>query len=1426
MNSCTKKRIKYASNLSLPSPEMIERKRLNLNSITEKKRSSLAQIPSNIMNVILNQNKINIKQNSLDKKKPEQKIFKSSRSSLALSKVKNIQSESSSLSNYLVPISHKSPRSKRPSNIYDVNNRKSMNEISPPIIIPIPNQRRNSRRLTNLPNRRVSIPLLNLELEKFQNLLEKENSISKKTKRKIKKKKQKKLKEISNKKTTFIEKNFRVLKKKLIICDSMNESETDDEYDYEEIYISPESNFIFVFDLTILIGTLYTIFMISLKLAMSRCFCELCEFPFYFTILNYFFDAIFELDLIIHFFRAYYDYEYKIVKATKKIFINYLSTDFFFDLIEAIPFFIIIKYICKNNYEFQQCPSYETTDFYIFLELCSLFKAFKIFKINSDKKNRALDLLYEYISENYYLEQSINFLIFIFECLLFLHTFICFHIFFGHQKYPNWINFKNIENNSFFDVYITSFYFIITTMTTVGYGDIVCVSYCERIFHIILLAIGSIAYSYIISKIGNQIKDENHIQIKLNKNKTILEEIRVTYPLMPFKLYSQIYKYLLSFSQKEVKFELNFLLNSLPDKIKSEVLFSVYKKYINNFKIFKGIQNSNFIFKVVSSFIPLTSKKEEFLYKENQTIRNMIFVKDGRLALEARIDINDPYESIKNYFEKNFDDFSEEDEFRVLHNDNTNTNHSMYMNNISNLLRSITTRNENEKSYSALKKELDNLIKVNNSNKSYLSFDNKKSNFGDEIGKLDLPEKEIENEDDDNFHYIKILDVRKNEHHGNIYITLGKPASLSLKVKSKIAEIFIITKKEVLNISKSYQNIWKKITTKSYKNVISIKLMTFGILQKYCELNGYIENEEINELFTCYLKKDNILSKCVSSCKNLTIINDNNVNINSKVSNKDNKLSSIKSNEHKKEKNVSFYLSNFSSQTNNSNNKNDQLDNKIKKSSLKKITLDSKKNFTFKELNTISNHRFNTIDYDNNLSSDDIKKHPLSAKKLYNKFALTDIKNNSKIINGNYFRNLTISPIIRNKNFLNIINGMSEISKIKTKNSKIRNCNYLSFNSRKDSNDYTPKFKPKKVVNFKITELSLGKNQNKNNEKENMIISRDNSLKRTNNLHTIKESDYTEKNSRGSIVTLGNFPNKMRKKIRKKIKKSVKKDKIKKLWEIQKKDIKEKSDISDISFNSNFHRTNTTKLYKLLESSMNSTNRSISTDKKTKNSTYKSLQTTSNSFTIKSSYKNLAQLTQGYIIKQKQIQKKINEFVEYLIKNHSSCGSIYLDYDNFNNNDKGNDNIISSINKTSSIINEIKEPNSQQSEINKNFNILNKDSENHSKFYKRDTMPLNKTRNKFKNIDIDKNEIKESEYDIKSSQEFINKIIDNNYRKIAIDDSNNNIENMFKDNSFSKRKNQDDLLFRNNSIKNNKNVDKSNYNSQGQNNNNKMCIIS
>ena len=75
---------------------------------------------------------------------------------------------------------------------------------------------------------------------------------------------------------------------------------------------------------------------------------------------------------------------------------------------------------------------------------------------------------------------------------------------------------------------------MITTMTTVGYGDIVCISFIERIYHIILLIIGTLLYTFLVSKLGNYLRDQSYEQIKLNKDLNILENIRITYPFMSY----------------------------------------------------------------------------------------------------------------------------------------------------------------------------------------------------------------------------------------------------------------------------------------------------------------------------------------------------------------------------------------------------------------------------------------------------------------------------------------------------------------------------------------------------------------------------------------------------------------------------------------------------------------------------------------------------------------------------------------------------------------------------------------------------------------------------------------------------------------------------------------------------------------------------
>ena len=59
---------------------------------------------------------------------------------------------------------------------------------------------------------------------------------------------------------------------------------------------------------------------------------------------------------------------------------------------------------------------------------------------------------------------------------------------------------------------------------------------------------------------------------------------------------------------------------------------------------------------------------------------------------------------------------------------------------------------------------------------------------------------------------------------------MRKPSPLSLKVKSKFVELYLLPKKDVFSIAKNYNNIWNKINKKDFHNMLSIKHKTFNIL--------------------------------------------------------------------------------------------------------------------------------------------------------------------------------------------------------------------------------------------------------------------------------------------------------------------------------------------------------------------------------------------------------------------------------------------------------------------------------------------------------------------------------------------------------------------------------------------------------------------
>ena len=289
--------------------------------------------------------------------------------------------------------------------------------------------------------------------------------------------------------------------------------------------------------------------------------------------------------------------------------------------------------------------------------------------------------------------------------------------------------------------------------------------------------------------------------------------------------------------------DVNSLIETLPFTLKNKIIFTIYKYEIKHFKFFKKNDNSEFISEVLNNFISMTAKKNEFLIYEGEMLEEMIFIKDGRISFEAAINLDDPSISIKKYFYEKFSEFNIEKEKKIYEsqiNDNNLINKSHY---VSMMNSSISY----EKAKTKIAKALQSMsYEQSSNNMNLLNFNNTNMDKNDEIGKFDINGGAIKNEEG-NYQYLKILDIRKNEHFGIVFMTLNKPCPLSLQVKSKFAELYLLKKTEAVNISKNYSNIWKKLYAKEFHNLRSIKNQTFRALTKYIEINQLLLNLNLEE---------------------------------------------------------------------------------------------------------------------------------------------------------------------------------------------------------------------------------------------------------------------------------------------------------------------------------------------------------------------------------------------------------------------------------------------------------------------------------------------------------------------------------------------------------------------------------------------------
>lgn len=79
------------------------------------------------------------------------------------------------------------------------------------------------------------------------------------------------------------------------------------------------------------------------------------------------------------------------------------------------------------------------------------------------------------------------------------------------------------------DIYISSMYFIVTTVLTVGYGDITAVSLIEKCFCMLMMLIGVFSFSYATGTLSAIIQSVDERDTQLKEKIATLNEIKYQY---------------------------------------------------------------------------------------------------------------------------------------------------------------------------------------------------------------------------------------------------------------------------------------------------------------------------------------------------------------------------------------------------------------------------------------------------------------------------------------------------------------------------------------------------------------------------------------------------------------------------------------------------------------------------------------------------------------------------------------------------------------------------------------------------------------------------------------------------------------------------------------------------------------------------------
>lgn len=388
-----------------------------------------------------------------------------------------------------------------------------------------------------------------------------------------------------------------------------------------QFLIYPKSNILKYWSIIMFLILFYTLTITPFLV----CFTDEVDGPL--TYLNLTIDILFCSDIVLNFFMVYENDEGMLVTKRSEIIKHYLKTWFFIDFVSSIPFQYIEQTIMTKNYN----------KLFRLLRLPRLYKLVRVFKVNRITR---IFKRYEFVKKimNILREHTgiVNLIKFSITVTILVHVMGC--LWFFTAKYNDfvpdtWVFRHGYINSDLTTLYITSIYFVFTTLTTVGYGDIVAYTVEERVFALLIMSFGVAFYSYTISNLSTIMASIDSRTLNMKARISALNEFSKATKL-PEDLKQRIKSHILLNYEENIFswFDQDSLMNELPSSLRTEVSLHMHHKIVEKIYFFQD-KDPGFISYMVPKLRTICLQAGDYLYKEHEYPDEVYFLTRGKVNL-------------------------------------------------------------------------------------------------------------------------------------------------------------------------------------------------------------------------------------------------------------------------------------------------------------------------------------------------------------------------------------------------------------------------------------------------------------------------------------------------------------------------------------------------------------------------------------------------------------------------------------------------------------------------------------------------------------------------------------------------------------------------------------------------------------------------